>query len=135
MAGEILEHSQPVRSAKFTSRIEQERYRTVLLFEFIQTFEFITARKRSFRKGNVFTHVCQSVRGGACVGGGACVIGGGMRGRGHAWQGTCVAGGGGHAWLGGRCAWRGGMRDRRDDHCSGRYASYWNAFLLYVILM
>ena len=24
----------------------------------------------------------------------------------------------------------GGMRGRRDGHCSGRYASYWNAFLL-----
>ena len=26
----------------------------------------------------------------------------------------------------------GGMRGRRDGHCSGRYASYWNAFLLGV---
>ena len=25
--------------------------------------------------------------------------------------------------------WRGSMRARRDGHCSGRYASYWNAFL------
>ena len=25
----------------------------------------------------------------------------------------------------------GGMRGRRDGHCNGRYASYWNAFLLY----
>ena len=24
----------------------------------------------------------------------------------------------------------GGMRGRRDGHCSGRYASYWNAFFL-----
>ena len=24
---------------------------------------------------------------------------------------------------------QGGMRGRRNDHCSGRYASYWNAFL------
>ena len=32
------------------------------------------------------------------------------------------------------CAWRGGgLRDRRDSHCSGRYASYWNAFLLYSL--
>ena len=31
MAGEILEHSRPVRGVKFTSRIERERYRTVLL--------------------------------------------------------------------------------------------------------
>ena len=26
-------------------------------------------------------------------------------------------------------AWRGGVACRRDDHLSGRYASYWNAFL------
>ena len=39
---------------------------------------------------------------------------GGMRGRGCAW-GASVAGG--------------GMHDRRDGHCSGRYASYWNTFL------
>ena len=31
-------------------------------------------------------------------------------------KGACVAGGG-------------GVRGRRDGHCSGRYASYWNAFL------
>ena len=30
---------------------------------------------------------------------------------------------GGQAWEGG------GVRGRRDGHCSGRYASYWNAFL------
>ena len=33
---------------------------------------------------------------------------------GHAWQGVCMAG---------------GMHGRRDSHCSGWYASYWNAFL------
>ena len=75
---------------------------------------------------------------------------GGMCGRGHVWQGACVAGGmcgmgacvaggmcgRGHVWQG---AWQGvwqracmvgGMHGRRDGHCSGRYASYWNAFLL-----
>ena len=31
MAGEILEHSQPVQGVKFTSCIERERYRTVLI--------------------------------------------------------------------------------------------------------
>ena len=51
---------------------------------------------------------------GACVVGGACMAGG------HAWQGACVAGG-----VHGR-----GMRGRRNGHCSGRYASYWNAYLL-----
>ena len=32
-------------------------------------------------------------------------------------EGACMAGGG-------------GVHGRRDGHCSGRYASYWNAFLL-----
>ena len=70
---------------------------------------------------------------GACMVKGACMANGG-----YAWQrgvcvakGTCVAGG--HAWQGGMhgkgCAWQGGMRGRRHGHCSGRYASYWNAFL------
>ena len=39
---------------------------------------------------------------------------------------------GGHVWqesmLGGP-AWQGGVRGRRDGHCSGRYTSYRNAFL------
>ena len=38
----------------------------------------------------------------------------GVRGRGCAWQGSC-------------------MRGRRDGHCSERYASYWNDFLLIMI--
>ena len=48
---------------------------------------------------------------------------GGMHGRG-----ACVAGG--HAWQG--VCMLGGMHGKRDCHCSGRYASYWNAFLLFV---
>ena len=42
---------------------------------------------------------------------------------------SCMTGGvhdGGHAW------WRLGMRGRRDGHCGGRYASYWNTFLKFV---
>ena len=31
-------------------------------------------------------------------------------------------------------AWQGGMRDRRDGHCCGRYAPYWNAFLCLLVL-
>ena len=61
-------------------------------------------------------------RGGACmVGGGACMVG-----EGHAWLGVCMAEG----MLGGRglCG-SGGVRVRRHGYCSGRYASYWNAFL------
>ena len=41
-----------------------------------------------------------------------------MHGVGHVWQ-------EGSAWPGG-----GGLCGRIDGHCSGRYASYWNAFLL-----
>ena len=45
---------------------------------------------------------------------------------------------GGIAWWGRACGGAGGMRgegrvrSRRDGHCSGWYASYWNAFLLIV---
>ena len=66
-------------------------------------------------------------QGGMCVCGGACMAGwacmargacvveeGSMHGRGVC---VCVCGGG-------------GMCGRRDSHCSGQYASYWNAFLL-----
>ena len=44
---------------------------------------------------------------------------------GRAWLGACIAGG--DVWQRG-CVAR-GMRGKRDGHCSGRYASYWNAFL------
>ena len=62
---------------------------------------------------------------------GGHVFQGGMNGRGHAWQ-ECVCGGGVHgrgACVAGGHAWQGSMCGRRDSHCSGRYASYWNAFL------
>ena len=51
--------------------------------------------------------------------GGACMVEG-ERGREHAWQGV-------HG--------RGGMHGRRDGHCSGWYASYWNAFYKYKFVM
>ena len=51
-----------------------------------------------------------------------------MRGKGgHAWQGSMHGGGGVHGQ--GRQFMVGGMCGRRDGHCSGWYASYWNAFL------
>ena len=57
-------------------------------------------------------------RGGAHVAGEACMVG-----VGHMWQGR-------RAWW-----WVGGsMRGRRDSHCSGRYACYWNAFLLMMVM-
>ena len=53
---------------------------------------------------------------------------GGVRGQGDmCGGGACMAGGmhdQSYAWPGG-----GGVRGRRDGHCRGRYASYWNAFL------
>ena len=78
-----------------------------------------------------------------------------MHGRGHAWQagghawwGACVEGGtymagwgacveGGHAWQagdvhGGIMHGVGGVCGRKNGNCSGRYASYWNAFLLNI---
>ena len=56
-----------------------------------------------------------------------------MVGGAHAWwEGACMAGGQ-HGWQGEVCmVGGGGMRGRRDGHCSGRYASYWNAFLFYI---
>ena len=65
---------------------------------------------------------------------------GGMCGREHAWQegvhgtGACMAGGvyGKRVCMvEGGMHGRGGMRGRRDDHSSGRYVSYWNAFLFH----
>ena len=45
---------------------------------------------------------------------------------GHAWQGVCVC-------VVGVMHGKGGVRGRRDGHCSGRYASHWNAFLFYSV--
>ena len=74
-----------------------------------------------------------------------CMAGGGMCDRGmcmvggHAWWGGCMAGGacmGGHAWQGGVTHtppgryYRYGIRSM-----SGRYASYWNAFLFIIGLL
>ena len=92
--------------------------------------------------------------GGACVAGGACVVlfsWGGVHGFiGGAcmvlFRGVCVVLFGGHAWFypGGR-AWfylGGGVRGffsfsgyNEIRSMSGRYASYWNAFLLHGILV
>ena len=84
------------------------------------------------RKGNVFTSVGQKFcpRGGGIVAGGAYVAEAYM-------VGGCVAGGmhgGGMPGRGGACVARGtygsgGMRGRRDGHCSRWYASCWNTFL------
>ena len=46
------------------------------------------------------------------------------------WRGLCMAKGVCGEWGGGGHAWQGACVAGRDDHCSGRYASYWNAFLL-----
>ena len=69
---------------------------------------------------------------------GACVVAGGMHGyRGGVWLQGGMHGCWGHAWLRGCVHGCGGV-PRRDDEIdeirsmSGRYASYWNAFLLVV---
>ena len=107
-------------------------------------------------QGNIFTPVCHSVHGGgrvwllwggcvvargACmVAQGACVVAVG----GHVWllRGACVVAAGGAWLLGGACMVAlgeacvvapGGVHGIRRDteiwSMSGRYASYWNAFL------
>ena len=101
---------------------------------------------------------CMCGEGGHAWQRGACVAKGGMCGKGgHVWQrgrgawqkGVCMAKGeacmikgdmcgkggmrgkGGHAWqMGGMC----GIRDTEIRSMSGRYASYWNAFLLVCIV-
>ena len=54
---------------------------------------------------------------------------GGLRGGGHAWRGACVARG----MRGGGACMAVGVRGRYHEirSMSGRYASYWNAFLFY----
>ena len=77
-----------------------------------------------WQEGHVWQGVCMAgghVWWGACIAGAACVAGEvckteGPCGRGHVWQGACVAG---------------GVHGRRDGHCRGWYASYWNPFLLF----
>ena len=105
----------------------------------------ITIRNSSCGKV-MFSQACvkNSVHGGACLARGACVVGGYAWQEGHVWRrGMCGREGmcdGGHAWHWGyvwqgavhgwgACVARGGVCGSRDSHCSGRYASYWNAFL------
>ena len=105
----------------------------------------VTAHKRSLGQGNIFTPVCHSVHrggvrgcgepawlwvgvhgcGGSCVVVGACMVAGGMCG----WGACMVVGG--HAWSGGMHGCRGEACIGYDKirSMSGRYASYWNAFL------
>ena len=81
---------------------------------------------------------------GACMAAGMCMAGvcmaeGGMHGRGgHVWQGACMAGGG-HSWqemcMAGGHAWHICPPPRYYEirSMSGRYASYWNAYLFYIV--
>ena len=52
------------------------------------------------------------------------------------WQGACVAGGmcGRAICVVGGVRGGGGMRGRKNGNYSGRYASYWNAFLLFGVV-
>ena len=74
---------------------------------------------------------------GVCMVAGGCVVAGGhawLLGR-HAWLGACAAVGGmcgcgGHAWLWGEeCIGYDKIRSM-----SGQYISYWNAFLLKLVM-
>ena len=86
-------------------------------------FDFVTVRNSSCGKV-MFLHLSVILfMGGGMHDRGVCMA------RGHAWQGACVAGVyvAGACMAGGVCG--GVVRGRRDSHCKGRYASYWNAFL------
>ena len=67
-----------------------------------------------------------------CMAGRACMAGG-MCGRGACMAGVCVVGG---MCDGGMCVrgvHGGGVHGRKNGNCRGRYASYWNPFLLPMI--
>ena len=114
-----------------------------------RTICFFTARKRSIGQGNGFTHVCHSVHGGVSVP--ACTTGH-MTGR-YLSRGVSVQGRGslseeslsmgvsvwGVSIYGGLCpggSLSGGSLPERDPPTvtSGRYASYWNAFVFLFFL-
>ena len=117
--------SNDILQMRFFARPPKEKGKGYLLTR----FRFITARKRSLRR--LFLHLSVILfTGGGGVRGRAGVCGGG---RGHAWQGERV--------------WQGGVRvgegacvphthapppdtTRYGRSMGGRYASYWNAFLL-----
>ena len=123
------------------------------------TSVIFTARKRSLGQGNVFTPVCHSVHRGSLSGGGEvcpgglCLGGSPAGGRVSVQGGLCPgvvsAQGGGSVCPGGLClgglcpegslprgiSVQGGRGSVQEDPTrmvkSGRYASYWNAFLLF----
>ena len=95
-----------------------------------------TARKRSLGQGNMFTGVCLSTGRVPAPGGGACCRGVWSWGGCLLREGACL-GGSGHGGVpapGGCLLWEGGLVETPpDDYCCGRYASFWNAFLLTLI--
>ena len=103
---------------------------SIRVFPILYWISLITARKRSLGQGNMFT-----VFTGVCLSTAGCLVPGGCLLRGvPAPGGTCS---GGCLLLGGcllpeeGCLLQGGVPggDPR-GYCCGRYASYWNAFLL-----
>ena len=96
----------------------------------IQRLRFVTARKRSLGQGNVFTRVCHFLHGegglhpggGMHPGGGICIQEGGSASRGVCLQGVCIQAGLDRPPP--------SIRYYRIQSTSGRYAFYWNAFLL-----
>ena len=87
-------------------------------------FAVVTARKRSLRKGNIFTRVCHSVHRG-CQG--ACMVGRGVGG--CVWLLGGVHGYGGHVWLPLGHAWLLGacMVARGTCGCWGGMCGCWGA--------
>ena len=114
----------------------------IILSSLLLPLPFITVRNSSCGKV-MFSQAC--VKNSVHREGG--MHGRGMCGRGHVWFGGHVWWGAMHGSWGGMCGKRacmaggymhgggmcgGGVHDRRDSHCSGRYASYWNAFLYFL---
>ena len=118
---------------------------------------FSVHRGHAWQRGVCMAKGAYMVKGGMCGKGdihgkGGMHGKGVMCGRGHTWGGMCGGGmhgkgdmhGRGHAWQGhewqGLCMAGGmhggeGRHGRRDGHCSGRYASYWNAFLFNLVFV
>ena len=104
----------------------------LMLFEVFETFIFpiFTARKRSLRKLCFYTCLSFCPLGDAWSRGGL-LPGGSAPGEGGVYSQGDLLPRGGCLLLGG---WLVETPLPRDGHCCGRYASYWNAFLLsYVI--
>ena len=119
-----------------------------MLLYSLTDLSFITARKRSLGQGNIFRSVCQEF----CSQTGVVSQHALQVVSQHALHGGSPApftGGSWGVWPGGSPGWHPGDLQTHtrglcipacteadlpmDDNCSGWYASYWNAFLLYLV--